>query len=402
MSTSPNRSGFRAGFDPKLPGSVAPRRRKIRLRAKRDIVTEARTRRCWTFVLILGIAFSGGLIAAIATARIRPEPYRGVYRQAAIEVVATQSGRITALNRDQGVLVRPGESIATIACSTAQESLAELERREQELKLALEAARDRAAMELALQNERIEDERLETRLRYADLLRERLNVQTRKQALEHKTRESSAIVATAGRSQASGLPATDRMSLRLEIAEAINHGDVLQTQIQLCEDRLSKLDTLQSSLANTIEGSFGVARLKAELASIAARRKAASTGESAVEITSPAYGRIGVWRSEVGDQIIAGQTLVEIFDAERPFVFLRVPVSELLELTVGRKVRVEFAGISTKKALAGVVEEIRSEAELDADSARAPGASEAIVRIAPTGRLWPTPPPGTTARVYLK
>lgn len=367
-----------------------------------EVVTEPPcTKRRRGFAPILLIAFIAGLCATFATARHQRDPYRGVYRQAAIGVVVEESGTLISLAKSHGEPVRPGQTLATMTTFPSAESLAGLSRKIDEATGALAAARDDAAMELALQNERVEDDRLETRLRYADLLRARLSVQTRKQALREKDRDRTSIVKTSADTTTAS-PDADRVSLRLQVADAINHEEVLQTQIQLCEDRLAKLDLLQASLPTRIEDSYDISRLETELADLRTKYEAAKAAESERDIVSPAYGRVGVWRQDVGEFASAGQTVVEIFDAERPFVLLRVPVSELLELTVGREVRVEFQGISTKKALEGVVHEIRSDAERDADSAIAPGATEALVRIIPTGRLWPAAPPGTTARVYLE
>jgi hypothetical protein len=69
--------------------------------------------------------------------------------------------------------------------------------------------------------------------------------------------------------------------------------------------------------------------------------------------------------------------------------------------TVGRHVRVAFDGTPTRKPLEGVIADVISEAERNADAASAPGAATARLRITPVGRLWPTPPAGATAVVQL-
>lgn len=353
-------------------------------------------------VLILGAALACGLLAAVATARSQTDPYKGVYRQTAVAVVVAKSGTISELIKAHGDRVHPGESIAKLSVAPPASSLAALSRRRQELEDAVEAASDRVAVKLALQNQRLGDERLELRLRQADLLRARLKVRTRQQALQDQARGSAQVVATAASSDAAGSIPQERTSLRLQMADAINREQVLDTQIQLCEDRLAALVVFDKELPAKIRDSLGVARLEQELASAAAEIKAAKARELTQPITSPAHGRVGIWRAAAGDHISAGQTLVEIFDVQRPFILMRVPVSELLVLTAGRKVRVSFDGVTTKKPLHGTISQIKSEAECRADSARVAGATQATVRITPIGRLWPVLPPGTTARIYLE
>lgn len=355
-----------------------------------------------TRLVILGAALACGILAAVATARSRHDPYVGVYRQAAVGVVADRSGTITELVKRHGDLVHPGDPIAQVSMTPPADSLSALAQRRQEIKRELESASDQATVKLALQGERVGDEQLDIQLRQADLLRARLKVRTLQQALRDEAQGTAKIVATAAGTDSQTSIRRERTSLRLKMADAINREQVLDTQIQLCEDRLAALTKFEKNLPQKIRDSLGIDRLEQELAETMAELKSSQTTQSARHVTSPAHGRIGIWRAAKGDHVSSGQTLVEIFDVQRPFILLRVPVSELLELTVGREVRVTFDGITTKKPLHGTISEVRSEAECRADSARVPGATQATVRVTPTGRLWPTPPPGATAKIYLE
>src|SRR5690606_7650109 len=147
---------------------------------------------------------------------------------------------------------------------------------------------------------------------------------------------------------------------RLGIADADNHTEVLNTQITLCEERLAELDRLKSELPEQIERSFGVDRIRDDLEAIEQRLESAKADDAKFSPKSPAFGRVGVYRRSEGEFVSAGETLVEIFDSERPYVLVTVPVSKLVELTSGRRVRVEFEGIRTRKPLEGVVAEVTS------------------------------------------
>ncbi len=363
---------------------------------------QPQTKREWKWVLILGAAFLAGLATTYATATGRAQPYQGVFRLEVVAVAAPVSGILTSLDRPHGESVRPEEVVAHLERIGAERELTELEHRAAGLQQKLATAEDQLAMSLILQNEKIETDRLETQLRYADLLRSRLDLEIRQKALRDRQPTGPSVITT------SNGPAADRVaedpltSYRLELAESVNQYEVLQAQIQLCEDRLAGLEALQKRLPETLSNSLGIARMKSEHAELEKRQAELKSIQQTSPVLSPAHGQVGIWRCEAGEYVAEGQTVVEIFDSQRPYVLLDVPVSELLDLTIGRKVRVEFEGVSTERSLSGVVSRISSEAERNAEAAAAPGAVTASIAITPIERLWPIPPIGTTARVFLK
>ncbi|MGC1276491.1 MAG: HlyD family efflux transporter periplasmic adaptor subunit [Planctomycetaceae bacterium] len=352
-------------------------------------------------LLIPTVAFLLGIGAAIATARSRPEPYRGVYRQEAVEVTADVSGSIVAFTSAHGKSVKPGDPLATLENAAMAQQSRELTAQRDDVQRRLDAATANAATQAALRIDSLEKERLETRLRYADLLRVRFDVQVRKEALQ-QARGGSPVAQDVNRLV---MPVSVDAQLerhRIEISDAVNHEQVLNAQVALCEERLARLDSLKDGIPSQVERSLGIDRLRSDLVAINAKLAEIEAGDKSTEILSPAYGRVGIYRRKVGEFAAAGETLVEVFDAERPYILLTVPISELAVLTPGREVRVEFEGIETRKPLKGVVADVASEAERNADAAVAPGTVVAQVRVKPVGRIWPTPPPGATADIHLE
>lgn len=363
---------------------------------------QPQTKRDWKWVPILGTAFLAGLATTYATATGRAQPYQGVFRLEVVAVEAPVSGVLESLDQPHGESVRPNEVIAHITQTGPERELAKLAGRSTELQQELAAAEDQLAMSLILQNEKIETDRLETQLRYADLLRSRLDLEIRQKALRDRQPPGPTVVKTSNDLGAGHASENQLISYRLELAEAVNQYEVLQAQIRLCEDRLSGLEALQKRLPETLSDSLGIARMRAERAELEKQQAELKTAQQTRPVLSPAHGHVGIWRCKAGEYVAQGQTVVEIFDSQRPFVLLEVPVSELLDLTIGREVRVEFEGISTERPLSGVVSRVSSEAERDAEAAVAPGAVTASIAVTPVGRIWPTPPAGTTARVFPK
>lgn len=353
------------------------------------------------FLLIPIVAFLLGIGAAIAAARSRPEPYRGVYRQEVVEVTADVSGAIVDIASTHGRNVKPGEVLVTLENTAIAQRFRELSKQRDDLRRQLDAATANAAIQSAMRVDALEKERLDTRLRYAELLRVRFDVQVRKEALQQVSGGSR----IARESENRVMPVSARTELeqrQIQISDAVNHEQVLNAQVALCEERLARLDLLKGEVPSQVESALGIVHLRSDLAAIEAQIAEVESRDQSIKIPSPAYGRVGIYRREIGEFVSAGETLVEVFDSERPYILLTVPVSELDVLTPGREVRVEFEGIETRKPLRGVVADVASEAERNADAAVTPGTIVAQVRVTPVGRVWPTPPPGATAEVHLE
>jgi multidrug resistance efflux pump len=356
-------------------------------------------RRSVAYLLIPATAFVLGIAGAVIVAKSSSDPYRGVYRQEVVPVVAEMSGRVLKFERTHGAEVRPGDPLVSIENGTNATTLKSLEADRERLRRELADATAKATLERTLRLDGVEKERLETQLRYAELLRTRLDVQLRRKALE-TGEDVNPSVASASTGDVTLASIQTRSSFRqLELADVANHEEVLNTQITLCEDRLAELDRLKAALPASIESSLRIDAMRAELATVSARCDELQNAAESFTIGSPAYGRVGVFRKRPGDFVSAGETMVEVFDAERPYVLVSLPVSGPCELAIGQHVRVAFQGLATRKPLEGVVADVVSDAERTADVAAGPGAATACVRITPVGRLWPTPPAGATAYV---
>lgn len=349
-------------------------------------------------VLIPATAFLCGIAGAVIVANSKQSPVQGVYRQEIVAVVAKTSGVIQSIDRPHGLDVRPGDPLVTLKDSEIAARREASEAEGDRLQRALEEAKAKAAIELAMRIDDLDRQRLETRLRYADLLRTRLDVQLRRKALENGEQLDEPIAASEIGLTLTSVEAPGRMR-QLALADLANHEEVLDTQVALCEDRLAELDRLTAALPTTVNRVCRIESLQAELEAAIAEQDQLEKTEASCQVVSPAYGRIGVYRRQPGDLVSEGETLVEIHDSERPYVLATISLAQLSDFAVGRHVRVAFEGTPTRKPLEGVVADVISDAEVSADAATAPGAAMAQVRITPVGRLWPTPPAGATTLV---
>jgi multidrug resistance efflux pump len=359
----------------------------------------AKCRKRVALLLIPATAFLCGIAATIFVAKSKQSPIRGVYRQEVVAVVAKTSGVILSIDRPHGQEVRPGDPLVALKDGEIAVQLEAATVAGDRVQRELEDSKGKAEIELATRSDDLDRQRLETRLRYADLLRTRLDVQLRRKALQSGERLGERIAATndIGLTLTS-VEAPGRMR-QLTLADLANHEEVLDTQITLCEDRLAELDHLAAELPGTVNRAFRIDFLQAELEAATAERDRLESMEASRQLVSPAYGRVGVYRRQPGDLVSEGETLVEIHDAERPYVLATISLSQLGDFSIGRHVRVAFEGSPTRKPLEGVVANVISDAERSADAATAPGAAMAQIRITPIGRLWPTPPAGATALV---
>jgi multidrug resistance efflux pump len=341
-----------------------------------------------------------GVAGTLLVARSKQEPIRGVYRQEVVAVTAETGGVIQSLDRPHGAEVQPGDCLITLENRDLAAKLERAEAEETRLRRELDDAKAKAAIELATRLDGLGKERLETRLRYADLLRTRLDVQLRRKVLENGEHIDAPVASTEVGLTLTSIETPGKMR-QLALADAANHEEVLDTQIALCEDRLAELDRRTTELPPAIDRLFRVDSLTTQLTEVAAEQERLNTSETASQVASPAYGRVGVYRRQPGEFVAAGETLVEIYDSERPYVLVSVSLEQMSDYKVGRHVRVAFDGTPTRKPLEGVISDVISEAERNADAASAPGAVTARLRITPVGRLWPTPPAGATALVQL-
>jgi len=352
------------------------------------------------FVLIPATAFLCGIAGTVLVANSKQTPVSGVYRQEVVPVVATTSGLVLSIERPHGEEVRPGDSLITLQDSEIAVRLETSETALQRLQTELEEAKAKAAIEIATRKDDLNRQRLETRLRYADLLRNRLDVQLRRKALQSGESIGDSIASSDIGLTLTSVEAPGKMR-QLTLADLANHEEVLDTQIALCEDRLAELDLQTTELPSTIDRVFRVASLTSELETVIAEQDRLNAVEPSCELTSPAYGRVGVYRRQPGEYVSKGESLVEIYDSERPYVLASISLAQMSDFTIGRRVRVAFEGTPTRKPLEGIVSDVISDAERNADAAASPGAAMARVRITPVGRLWPTPPAGATALVHL-
>ena len=363
--------------------------------------------------------FGAGGFVAWGLAYSTAPPFQGVYREQTVAISATDGLQLEEIALAPGSSVEPGSVLARTSSINHATRTQVLRERHAQLASDLQVAEARAAVETRWRTEELARQELDLQLRYAELLRQRLDLQVRRASLRQ---DSAALVPpiaqaqfgalqTVGTSDVAvgeqgegprmlpALASSDDAAARRQMAEQMNEEEVLATQLALCEDRLQSLATSKSSLNSEIAASLGIERLTLELSNVAAQLNALEMAPALRELSSQVHGRVGIYRHAVGDRLLPGETLVEVFDNQRPYVLLSVDLRQASRLNVGQQVELRFDQVEERKPFFGVVAQAVAASEQYSDTAGAENSVNVEIHLTPVGRLWPTVLPGTRVTV---
>ena len=182
----------------------------------------------------------------------------------------------------------------------------------------------------------------------------------------------------------------------LQQETASNAAEVHGAQMEMCEQRLEKLDALKSQLPEKIRRAAGIDVVQARLA--IANRELARLEELKQSLTlhAPAYGTVGVFRKRAGDRVSASEPIVRLLDSDRPYLFIQVPSRLLPRFVAGAEIDLEFPDGESR---IGRVSESSLCDHLSDDAGRGNGTN--AVRIDPAGKLWPIVPVGSAVVLNL-
>jgi len=169
---------------------------------------------------------------------------------------------------------------------------------------------------------------------------------------------------------------------------------MLSVEASSVEMRLSRLEELRQILPQQVNRAAGVESIRAQFAAADRRLGEMETLSRDIAVLSPGYGKVGQVRYRCGDKMTPGEIMIKILHTERRYVMLNVPTNRVNEIEAGDPVELLFPG---RRRYRGKIADL----PLLAD-ARADGKSLAMVRVEPSGRLWPETPIGSQIDVVLK
>ncbi|MFO0919780.1 MAG: HlyD family efflux transporter periplasmic adaptor subunit [Planctomycetaceae bacterium] len=355
----------------------------------------------WSGIVLSGIALATGVWIAQRLDERRMPSFSGRLQARVTTIAAQQTARLKQISVTPGQRIAPGNELLTLQFD--QEAVDLTARRQDATKKIQEANRIKAAADLELQWRRreIQSEMFQTQLKLAGLREEKLHRDV--EQLAWRERLSAQSVFT---DQANPAPlfqfvgkiadedSEERVKNMLREDAAAGAAQALATQIELCEQRLEDLRTLDQQLETQIRTSFGVDAAE-ELARQASDELAASESAPETTVVSPAYGIVGQFRKQAGDLVENGETLVQILDDERWTVDVEVPSWAAVKFSMNQHVQLEFPG---KEMRTGVVTEIPPQTLASNEHV----AGDVLVRltIGSYGKVWPSVPVGSKVLVF--
>lgn len=350
-------------------------------------------------ILMLAGAFISSLMLTGWMESSSETLWKGRLEARALTIVAPRDTRIASIEIREGEEVVPGREILRLDAGSLSQQLADRERTLRDLEFDLQQGTARAEVDLAWRVEALDHEIHQTRLKSAELLKEKYYADLGSLAWSEFL-SSRGDVRTASASPFSSalfelaLPDEARIRALLQQEAAHNASEVFHAQVELCDRRLAELETLKQQLPRQVREAEGLPRIEARLAET--RNEVESLREQLEELalTSPTYGTVGIFRQRAGDEVAAGAPLVTILDRGRQSIVMTVPTRYLHQFQTGMPMHVVFPG---GERVEGILASIPPQAEVRPD-----GESVIDLRIEPVGKLWPAVPFGTEVTLSAK
>lgn len=382
--------------------------------ARRGSSPPASLRRMAVFVggaLILG----AGLAIWLGSAQ--PDRHFGFLHSVNETITAGRQARITRLLVKPGQVVAPGTALLTLQDASLEVARIQQQQAIAALEAELHQAQARASVEIADRKAKLEAELFETQIKLAAFEEKRFDQRMALFASENRVmlaqaeeRLAQVQIAAAGEMKLPFEPLTvsdarqnkpHKRDFLFELQERETTRNKLETseaQVDLCEDRLEMLKKQLEGVAAQINEAFGVNVIQTRLTSAQASLAKLDAEAPTLTVTASKHGTVGIFNKAAGELIGPRDTIVELFDADQPYVLAEVPTSKLLQFSVGADVNLLFPGN---------VRRIGTISELPPQAASLPGPGERLadrggllrIQILPKGKVWPQVPFGTYVEV---
>lgn len=352
-------------------------------------------------IALAAVALAAGVWVTGQFDRQTGQTYSGRLQARMITITAQCSARLKSINVTPGERVAAGTPLFVLESETGLEQAA-LRKQDAEQKQQV-ALRVKAAAELELHWRRreLQSEMFQTQLRLAELKQERVHLDVAQLAWREQFSTASLFrdelpPSSVFRFISDAPPPANGVQIQAMLKEdaAAATAEALDSQIELCEQRLAELRHLDSLLDSQIRTSHGVDRAEEEyrLAAEAAAAEA-DNAPSGIAVASPGYGLVGLFHRQPGDRVEAGEVLVQILDDDRRSIEVEVPSAVVNRFQPGEPITLKFPGAELRT---GTISAIPPQTSADRGEA-----TDAVITLAiePTGRLWPHVPIGSQVLV---
>lgn len=333
--------------------------------------------------------------------------YGGSLQSRITSVTAERSARVQDVLFVPGQRVVPGDKLLQLSDDQLISQITEKQRQLVELEADLKMVQAKADVELQWRRRELGTEIFQTQLKVSTIGQERTAKQVEQLAWQDQLKQLKSDgtgpdlvdAVLPARSIVIDAPFADERRLQAILKEdaAAVAAEALSEQLALCEQRLEKLRTLDKQLADKVRISVGVDVVETKIARGREELTALEKQRESLTVVSSSHGIVGTVHHHTGDQVSAGDPLVELLDDERRHLVACIPSHAATKLRPGTRVDLVFPG---REPRIGLVSAIPPHA-IPADQSRPAEDSQVEVNVEPAGKLWPRLPVGSRVQVRV-
>lgn len=319
-------------------------------------------------------------------------------------ITAERPGRLIQVQASEGERITEGAPLVTLADSRIEKETGSIGELVDSLRMELQQAESKAAVELAMREQEIDTAICRAQLESAEFLKEKFDHELTRSMLADLLASRESAIWDNGDTLIKDIlisqkvPNRDRMATALQMEQASNQADISAAQAEICERRVQSLQGLKAALPKQLRDSCGVAVIEMKLKQAQARLSELNSRSAELVVASPVNGQVGMFRKRAGDELQPGDPIVELLDDTKRYLVAEVPSQRITEFHAGRSVQLTFPG--------GEIREGRIVHVAPQANPRNPGqlAADPIVQveIEQVGAFWPTNPIGSRIEVDLK
>lgn len=363
-------------------------------------------------------ALLAGVAVVVGLSRIGSERHKGYLRSATEVITAGRQARITKLLVKPGDAIKPGTPLLVLKDASLEATRASQQHGLAALEAELRQAQAKASVEIADRKAKLEAEVFEAQLKLASFEEKRFDhrlalfaADNRVLVAQTESRSSEVQVAWAGNefdlpfepltiSKVQAPKGIKRDYLReLQDRESTrNKLEASEAQVSLCEERLNLLKKQLEGVETRINEAFGVNVIQTRIAAAQASLGQLDAEAPTLTIQAQKYGTVGLFTKGCGDLVGPMDQIVEVFDADQPFIMLEINTSLLAKFPARANVELVFPGDIIRKGQVS---------DLPPQAAALPGPNTPLTQnsgqirltIQPAGQLWPAVPFGSQVEV---
>jgi multidrug efflux pump subunit AcrA (membrane-fusion protein) len=351
-----------------------------------------------TAALVLSVVVTG-MVAQRDESR-----FTGVLNAEVSRLSAPADGIVEWMDVKPGQIVLPGTELFIIRDTQLEERIRKARLTLDGFRIDLAAAAARAELEIQQRTTTLDSEAFDTELTLTGLLQQQFQHDFESTALGDYIDLFDSLASTEIPPVNLKLLAMpdksqdfDRLRAMIERSEVENSLEALQTRIDLCEARLKELRDAIDALPTRVEAAHRIPVIQASIDSTTAQLQELQSLEAERTVNSPIYGMAGVLRVQELEAVSEGDLLVEIFDRDREFVSVSLPMSLVATLEAGQEVTLHFPNDEERHGrIDSIPPQLMAEQSGPASEATFP------VKVLSVGKPWPTLPIGSALEVSIE